>query len=65
MITLHFADFTTKAAESGETMMRCVFCKSDTRDSVSIEHIMPESLGNVEHTLPRGWVGSAPPDRSR
>jgi len=37
-------------------MMRCIFCKSDTRDSASIEHIMPESLGNIEHILPRGWV---------
>lgn len=36
--------------------MRCLFCKADTKDSVSVEHIMPESLGNTEHILPRGWV---------
>jgi hypothetical protein len=39
--------------------MRCLFCKSDTRDSVSVEHIMPESLGNTDHILPRGWVCDA------
>ena len=36
--------------------MRCLFCKSDTKKSVSIEHIMPESLGNTDHVLRRGWV---------
>lgn len=36
--------------------MRCIFCKLNSESSVSIEHIIPESLGNVEHVLPRGWV---------
>jgi hypothetical protein len=36
--------------------MRCVFCKSNSDASVSEEHIIPESLGNVDHVLPRGWV---------
>jgi HNH endonuclease len=36
--------------------MRCIFCKSDSTKSRSIEHIIPESLGNIEHILPRGVV---------
>ena len=36
--------------------MRCIFCKSTTDGSRSEEHIIPESFGNVEHVLPRGWV---------
>ena len=36
--------------------MRCIFCKSNSDLSVSIEHIVPESLGNKDHVLPRGWV---------
>ena len=36
--------------------MRCIFCKSDTSKSKSIEHIIPESLGNTEHILPVGVV---------
>jgi hypothetical protein len=36
--------------------MRCIFCKSDSTKSRSIEHIIPESLGNIEHVLPRGAV---------
>ena len=36
--------------------MRCIFCKSDSDQSRSVEHILPESLGNTEHVLPRGWV---------
>ena len=36
--------------------MRCIFCKSDSTRSRSIEHIIPESLGNREHVLPRGTV---------
>ena len=33
--------------------MRCVFCKADSSQSRSVEHIIPESLGNTAHTLPR------------
>ena len=36
--------------------MRCIFCKEDSTSSESSEHIIPESLGNTEHTLPRGVV---------
>lgn len=36
--------------------MRCLFCKDKSDHSLSIEHVVPESLGNEEHILPRGWV---------
>ena len=36
--------------------MRCIFCKQNSDSSVSKEHIVPESLGNTEHVLPKGWV---------
>lgn len=36
--------------------MRCIFCKIDTSRSRSIEHIIPESLGNTNLTLPVGVV---------
>jgi len=36
--------------------MQCIFCKVDSSSSRAIEHIIPESLGNIEHTLPRGAV---------
>jgi hypothetical protein len=36
--------------------MRCIFCKANTAACSSAEHIIPESLGNVEHILPVGWV---------
>lgn len=36
--------------------MRCIFCKADSTSSTSTEHIVPESLGNIEHTLPPGVV---------
>ena len=36
--------------------MRCIFCKVPTKDSKSVEHIVPESLGNKDHVLPRGAV---------
>jgi hypothetical protein len=36
--------------------MSCIFCGSDTSTSKSIEHIIPESLGNTDHTLPAGYV---------
>jgi len=39
--------------------MRCIFCKSDSTKSRSIEHIIPESLGNIEHVLSRGAVCDA------
>lgn len=36
--------------------MRCIFCKKDSSNSKTIEHIIPESLGNKEHVLPVGVV---------
>jgi HNH endonuclease len=36
--------------------MRCIFCKQDSSTSVSVEHIIPESLGNIDHVLPVGAV---------
>lgn len=36
--------------------MRCIFCKTDSSHSVSVEHIIPESMGNADHVLPRGAV---------
>lgn len=35
---------------------RCLFCLQDTSTSVSVEHIVPESLGNTTIVLPRGFV---------
>lgn len=36
--------------------MRCLFCKEDSSSAKSIEHVIPESLGNKTFTLPRGYV---------
>lgn len=36
--------------------MRCIFCKNDSTDSVSVEHVIPESLGNTKVVLPKGAV---------
>ena len=36
--------------------MQCIFCHNDSSTSKSIEHIIPESLGNKEHFLPKGYV---------
>lgn len=35
---------------------RCIFCKEDSSWSSSIEHVVPESLGNKENILPIGVV---------
>ena len=36
--------------------MNCIFCHKDSSNSKSIEHIIPESLGNKHHFLPKGYV---------
>src|SRR3990167_1054713 len=36
--------------------MRCLFCKIDSTDSKSVEHVVPESLWNTKHVLPKGVV---------
>lgn len=34
----------------------CIFCNQDSTESKSIEHIIPESLGNDELILDKGIV---------
>ena len=36
--------------------MRCIICKQASTSSRSVEHIIPESLGNTDHVLPPGVV---------
>lgn len=36
--------------------MICIFCKEESSDSKSVEHIIPESLGNKDLILPKGIV---------
>ncbi len=36
--------------------MICIFCHKDSSSSKSVEHIIPESLGNTHHYLPKGYV---------
>lgn len=36
--------------------MRCIFCKQNSSETKSIEHIIPESLGNKSFVLPKGYV---------
>ncbi len=36
--------------------MECIFCHKDSSSSKSIEHIIPESLGNKHHVLLAGYV---------
>jgi hypothetical protein len=36
--------------------MNCIFCKGDSAGSRSVEHVLPESLGNTEHILNPGIV---------
>lgn len=36
--------------------MRCIFCKEISNSSKSVEHIIPESLGNKSHILKDGIV---------
>lgn len=33
--------------------MKCIFCKQEASDSKSVEHIVPESLGNKNNILPK------------
>ena len=36
--------------------MKCIFCKKASSNSKSVEHIIPESLGNKNHILSKGIV---------
>lgn len=36
--------------------MKCIFCKNDSSNSKSVEHIITESLGNKKDTLSKGIV---------
>ena len=38
------------------TDKRCIYCLSDTGTFTSEEHIVPESLGNYDTVLPKGFV---------
>lgn len=37
-------------------MSICIFCHKESSTSKSVEHIIPESLGNKHHFLPKGYV---------
>ncbi|MFT7840685.1 HNH endonuclease [Saccharothrix sp. BKS2] len=37
-------------------MDRCIFCKNSSTGSRSVEHVVPQALGNTTQTLPRGVV---------
>ena len=37
-------------------MLRCIFCKGDSSTSRSVEHILPQSIGNDDGILPKGVV---------
>jgi hypothetical protein len=37
-------------------IQKCIFCKQDSTNSQSVEHIIPESLGNEELILDKGVV---------
>lgn len=36
--------------------MKCLFCKQSSANTKSVEHIVPESLGNTAFILPLGYV---------
>lgn len=36
--------------------MKCIFCKNCSDSSTSVEHIIPETLGNTKNILPKGIV---------
>lgn len=36
--------------------MKCIFCKNNSDNTKSFEHIIPESLGNKSHVLQKGIV---------
>lgn len=36
--------------------MRCIFCKAESSYTKGLEHVIPESLGNIEFVLPKGTV---------
>ena len=36
--------------------MKCIFCKQNSDNAKSVEHIIPESLGNKSHVLQKGVV---------
>lgn len=41
---------------TADVTIRCIFCKEYSLGSVSVEHIVPESLGNQSNVLPPGIV---------
>jgi hypothetical protein len=53
---LNWAFCILAAVLGGTNFKQCIFCRGDATQSRSVEHIVPESLGNFEHTLPSGIV---------
>lgn len=37
-------------------VQHCLFCRADSSQSRSVEHVVPESLWNTKHILPKGVV---------
>jgi len=52
----HLAEKIATNEPAVRARVRCIFCKCDATDSRSVEHIIPESMGNVQHVLPPGVV---------
>jgi hypothetical protein len=42
--------------KTNPTIMKCIFCKQNSENAKSVEHIIPESLGNKSHVLEKGIV---------
>ncbi len=55
-LTIRWAAERSQLIRETAPRMRCIFCKENSDHSASVEHIVPESLGNKEHVLPPGWV---------
>lgn len=54
---LHFGKIASSlCVRKASNTMHCIFCKADSTSSRSVEHVIPESLGNIEHTLRAGVV---------
>ena len=45
-----------KYIREGIYKMRCLFCKENSDNTKSVEHIVPEALGNKNYILPKGYV---------
>lgn len=52
----HSEQYSTLFQEETTADKRCIYCLSDTGTFTSEEHIVPESLGNYDTVLPKGFV---------